>query len=435
MSARCLFVIRDLPRPVISADAVLCGEEALSGTHTSGLLVAEGLARRGHEIGLCIMHGQRVECGCLRWFPTLEEAASWIGDGRVVWLSYGDDAIMTRMSVLDLTPLVWTQLHITRSERTWLESGKIGGILTVSDTVRMPLLRSHRHDRVGRVYNPLAPLFAATAHEAPDRYTRRLVAYAGAAGLTKGLHRLLEMWRHVRRTDPGIRLCLAGTGRLYGTERQLGEFGIASPEFEVRYIVPLAAEFGSLDAAGIEPLGLLSPRALRELYAGASLGVVNMNWTEYGETFCCAATEMLGMGLPVFSVARDALPETIGCSGGAVLTRHESVARATREFCELVADPSRLARLGATGRSHVRQAYGLEHILDEWERLLRQDDHIEGLSGRWRGPWNPQYVLELAAGRLAAPWLIDTPARGRRAALRLIRRAVTEPPQPQGSRS
>jgi Glycosyl transferases group 1 len=239
------------------------------------------------------------------------------------------------------------------------------------------------------------------------------------------MHRVRELWRHVRRASPGIRLLLAGTERLCGSERDLGPFGFARPDFELRYVAPLVAEFGSLEAAGIEPVGLLSPHALRELYACASLGVVNMNWNEYAETFCCAATEMLATGLPVFSVARGALPETIGGSGGAVLTRQESPAGAAREFCELVADPSRLARLGTAGRSYVREAYALERALDEWERLLQQDDRIEQLSGPWRGPRNAQYFLELAAGRLGAPWLLDSPAKARRAVLRLMGRGDT----------
>jgi glycosyltransferase involved in cell wall biosynthesis len=261
------------------------------------------------------------------------------------------------------------------------------------------------------------------------------VVYAGAAGPTKGMHRLLQMWRHVRRVHPGVRLCLAGTERLCGNARELGPFGFARPDFELRYVAPLVAEFGSLEAANIELLGLLSPRQLCDLYASASLGVVNMNWSEYGETFCCAATEMLATGLPVFSVARGALPETIGRSGGAVLTGQESAEAAARELCELVADPSRLARLGAAGRSYVRQAYGLERILDEWERLLRQDGQIEGLCGAWRGPRNAQYLLERAAGRLGAPWLLDSPARGRHALLRLARRAGTSAaPEATGNR-
>lgn len=425
MSERCLFVIRDLPRPVISAARVVSGEEALSGTHTSGLLVAEGLARRGHEIGVCIVHGQRVVDTRVRCFDALDEAVNWVGKGRVIWLSYGDESIMCRLNSLSVKPIVWTQLPVSWVDRDCLESGRARGIVVVSDTMRMPLLRSGRHRRASRIYNPLAPLFAASPDAPKDRFARRVVVYAGAAGITKGLHRLLEMWRYARRRDPSITLRLAGTGRLYGSERELGQFGIASPDFEARYVAPLASEFGSLAAAGVEPVGLLSPRELRTLYTGASLGVVNLNWGEYTETFCCAGTEMLATGLPVFSVARGALPETLGYSGGAVLTRREALETVAREFGELVADSTRLARLGGAGQAYVCEVYGLEHIVSEWERLLLHGEDIEALCGPWRGPRSSRYFLEIAAGHLGVPWLLD----GAAATRRVMKRSLAKGPR------
>jgi len=420
MTDRCLFVIRDLARPIVSAAGVIRGDEALSGTHASGLLVGEGLARRGNEIGLCVVHGQTLVDTRMQRFSTLEEAARWVGHGQVVWLSYGDESIMTRLVAVSLTPIIWTQLPVSLFHRTALESGRVRAIVVVSDSMRVPMLRSRRRERVGRIYNPLAPLFAKSANPPADRFKRRRVVYAGAAGPTKGLHRLLEMWRYARKVDSGIELVIAGTGRLYGSERELGPFCIASPEFESRYVVPLVSEFGSLSDAGIRLVGLLPPRELRDLYIGASLGVVNMNWDEYTETFCCAATEMLATGLPVFSVARGALPETIGLSSGAVLTRHESASRAALEFVDLIADTARLARLGAAGQAYVRDVYDWDTIVDEWQRLLRYGANIQALLGEYRGPKSGQYFLELTVGQLGAPWLLDAPAAG----VRLLKRAL-----------
>jgi len=424
MSDRCLFVIRDLARPIVSAAAVIRGDEALSGTHASGLLVAEGLAKRGNEIGIFIVHGQTLIDTRMQRFSTLEEAARWVGHGQVVWLSYGDESIMTSLTAANLTPIIWTQLSVSWFDRAALESGRARAIVVVSDSMRVPMLRSRRRERVGRIYNPLAPLFTKTANSPADRFKRRRVVYAGAAGSTKGLHRLLEMWRRARRVDSAIELVIAGTGRLYGSKRELGPYCIASPEFETRYVAPLASEFGSLAGAGVQLVGLLPPRELHDLYIGASLGVVNMNWNEYTETFCCAATEMLATGLPVFSVARGALPETIGLSGGAVLTRHESASRAALEFVDLIGDTARLARLGAAGQAYVRDAYDWDTIVDEWQRLLRYGANIQGLLGDWRGPRSGQYFLELAVGQLGAPWLLDVPAAG----VRLLKRALYSAP-------
>ena len=235
------------------------------------------------------------------------------------------------------------------------------------------------------------------------------MAYAGAAGPTKGLHRLLETWSHLRKIDSRARLQIAGTGRLYGSVRQLGRFGIASAEFEERYVAPIASEFGSLNAAGIEAVGLLSPIQLRELYANASLGVVNMNWNEFTETFCCAATEMLATGLPVFSVARGALPETIGRSGATHLTDSPLPQAAAVKIASLLGDSRRLSMLGRNGRDYVCTEYSWDRIVEQWSTLLSHGPAIEELSGAWRGPLSSRYFAERLAGRMGMPWLIDGP--------------------------
>jgi glycosyltransferase involved in cell wall biosynthesis len=348
----------------------------------------------------------------------MQTACEWARAGKVVWLAYGDESIFARLSALDVQPLVWNHLPVSRSERSWLEDERISGLVTVSDTCRVPLLRSPRHDRVGRVYNPLAPLFAEQIAGVSDRFERHVVVYAGAAGPTKGLHRLLQMWQHVHRTDSRAKLILAGTGRLYGNNRSLGRRGVADPDFENRYVEPLVAEFGSLESAGIEVAGLLNPADLRNLYSSSSLGVVNPNWSEYTETFCCAAVEMIGTGLPVFSVARASLPETIGRSGGALLTQTESVRRAAGELTALLSDSQRLARLGAAGRQFVVAEYGWDTIVDDWEVLLAHGPEIEPLSGAWRGPRSAKYYVELFAGRAGGSWLLDSIADG----LRMLRR-------------
>lgn len=411
---RTLFVIRDLPRQSISAAAMIRGGEALSGTHASGLLVAEGLAQRGHEVGMCIVHGQKVVDSECQTFESLESGCDWAHEGRTVWLSYGDASVFERLRGHGVKPLLWTQLPVSRLERNWLESGSISGLVTVSDTCRVPLLRSSHHGRVGRIYNPLAPLFAEGIAVSPDRFSRRKVAYAGAAGPTKGLHRLLQMWKHVHRADCGAKLVLAGTGRLYGSTRELGRFGIADPDFESRYVEPLATEFGSLESAGVELAGLLSPVELRSLYNASSLGVVNPNWSEYTETFCCAGVEMIATGLPVFSVARAALPETVGRSGGAFLTQEKSVEQAGTELTMLLADTDRLRRLAANGRTYVLSEYDWNRIVGEWEELLSHGPEIEELSGAWQGPKSAQYYLERLAGRTHTSRLLDGAAAGLR---------------------
>lgn len=410
MAKRCLFVIRALPRARVSVAAVLAGDEALSGTHMATVLAAEGLARRGFEIGLHVVHGQQLVDKSFDTFTDLPSAATWIGRDPTVWASYGDYPILERLRASGLKPIIWAHLPLTVSDKRALQSGGATGVIGVSDSVRTPLLRMREHRSVGRIYNPLAPFFILPSDSDSNRYATRTVVYVGSGGVLKGLHHVLAMWRFVRRADPSAKLLLAGTGKLYGEERSLGLHGISSPDFESRYVAPLADEFGSLHAAGVEPLGLLTPRELRGEYQRASLGVVNMNWNENEETFCCTAVEMLATGLPVFSVPRGALPETIGRSGGAFLTRRQEPSAAAEDFCTLLSNPGHLASMGATGRAFVRTEYAWERVLDQWARLVDRDGEVSVINGPWRGPVTPRYYLERSAGLMKAGWLLDAAA-------------------------
>jgi glycosyltransferase involved in cell wall biosynthesis len=386
---------------------MLRGEEPLSGTHSSGLLIAEGLARRGYEVGICVLHGQQVLDTSAQAFPSLEAAAKWLQGGTAIWVNYGDDPILDRINAIGITPILWVHISVSPANRAWLESGRVAAIVTVSDTARMSMLRSAVHGRVGRIYNPLLPSFRVPDTACADRFEGHLAVFTGAAGVTKGLHHLLEMWRYVREVDSSAKLIVAGTAQLYNSQRALGSFGLATPEFEARYVLPLVSRFGSIAGAGIEFAGLLTPRELQQLYTRASLGVINMNREEYTETFCCAAVEMLATGLPVFSVARGALPETIGRTGGAILTAHARPKAAAREFNALLSDSKRLRRLSAKGAQSVDEDYTWERIVGTWERLLERRANIESLSGRWRGPKSVRYALEYCTGRLGMPWLLD----------------------------
>jgi glycosyltransferase involved in cell wall biosynthesis len=345
--------------------AIREGREAVSGSHSSSLLVADGLAGRGHQVGIVIRGGQTLADSAVRSFADLGQGVRWSGEaGRVVWCSWGDEDSLGALRAAGAQPWMWIHTGVVPRFLRWLERGEIDGLITVSDSTRLPALHSSRYRRIGRAYNPLSPLFTGCPDRGGAALASRRVVFAGYLGESKGAHRVLGMWPHVREQLPDATLIVAGSGRLYGEKRALGPLGIAAPDFEARFLKPLVERFGSLEAAGIRMAGLLAPGALRDLYGECALGVANLNWDGQTETFCCSAVEMLAASLPVFSVARGALPETVGHSGGAIL----------------MGDPD------------LRAAAG------EVVRLLRAAgfDDVELLAGDGSGPY------ELGSGRMIA---------------------------------
>lgn len=427
-SDRTLFIFASLPKPMISIARVFGGEEALSGTHGSASLVAEGLARRGREVAALVLDGRRFVDARFQTMSSADEAAHWLGEGRSIWVYHGSDPVLATLNRAGLRPSIWAHIDVSPPVLEWLKTDRARDVVVVSDSARLALLRSNVHARIGRIYNPLPPAFqsaSATPAAIEERFGRKQILFAGSPTENKGAHRVLELWARVRELDDSAQLFLAGTGQLYGDTRTIGRHGISTPEFESRYVDPLVARFGSLGQAGIQPLGLLTPTELRAFYQQSSLGIVNLNWSYATETFCCTGVEMLATGLPVFSVARGALPETIGRSGGAYLSKSASRNTQARELAQLISNPGRLASLAMAGRRFAQREYSFGGVLDAWERFLAAGPAIDHLSGRWSGPRGLRYLIERSAGVTRTGRLLDWGIRGVRLAAATARRGTT----------
>ena len=407
-----LFALPELPRRSVSIRGITSGTEALSGTHSSSLLVADLLASRGHEVGIYVRSGDMVTDTRARHFGKLEPALSWVHDGRVVLCSWDEPATAHELKRAGARVVVWLHVHVSGAMLRALEADEYEGLVVVSDTIRRASLRSPARRRIGRVYNPLNPFFGSRTSPVPDRYSSGSVVFAGYVGETKGVHRLLAMWPKIRAARPNAVLSIAGSSRLYNDRRRVGSLGLADPDFEERYLMPLVREFGSLEAAGVRPVGLLSPDGLRALYARSALGVLNLNCDNFTETFSCTAAEMLATELPVFGVAGGGLPETMGTSGGAVLVGTSDLAMAADQIIDLLGRPDRLAELGRRGREYVLARYSLQSIGDEWEDMLRSPaSRLGAASGSWLGKRDLRYWAELTSGTLGLGWLLDRLAR------------------------
>jgi glycosyltransferase involved in cell wall biosynthesis len=428
-----LFALPDLPRRSVSLRGIRQGTEALSGTHAASLLVADELAGRSHEIGIYVRSGDSVTDTHARVFDTLGQALRWLGGGRVVLCSWDEPRSAEELRRAGVRPLTWLHVHVSPGVLRALEADESEGLLVVSDTIRLSSLRSRSRQRIGRVYNPLNPFFAAPVGQDMDRYASGSVVSAGYFGESKGVHRLLAMWPMIRAARPQAVLSIAGSSRLYSEGRRVGSLGLADPDFEERYLQPLVREFGSLEGAGVKPLGLLSAEGLRALYARSALGVLNMNWDNYTETFSCTGVEMLACELPVFGVAAGGLPETVGTSGGALLARSPDLKAAARQVIALLDQPSRLARMGRRGRQHVLAHYSLTRIADAWEGMLGSDaGRLSAASGPWAARRGARYWTELAAGTVGAGRVLERLARWGKgiAAVAVAQQRRAEQPKP-----
>lgn len=177
---------------------------------------------------MVIHGGQALTGSAVRVFEDVAQALRWTGpSGRVVWCSWGDEGSLAVLRAAASPPWMWIHTGVVPRFLRWLERGEIAGLITVSDSARLPSLHSSQHRRIGRAYNPLSSLFAAAPDRTGARRAPHQLVFAGHLGETKGAHRVLQMWPHVREQLPDATLVLAGSGRLYGDKRPLGPLGVA----------------------------------------------------------------------------------------------------------------------------------------------------------------------------------------------------------------
>ncbi|QDV75110.1 glycosyltransferase family 4 protein [Botrimarina mediterranea] len=406
--SRTLFVIDDLATAELHAPDVWEGKVGMSCSRSSFLLVLKALSELDEFVAVTILRGDRLTGSPVLVVNSLDEALEWVGAGRVVYCSWGNSDGLKQLVGRGVTPYVWLHTYLDRHHLVALDAGDLEAVIVPSDTARVHALRRRCVRRVARMYNPIHPIFIEIPRRSDASYASKRVVFAGAVNEHKGAHRVLQLWPRVRDSAPGSQLVVAGSPRLYDSNAGLGAFGVALPEFEARYVQPLVDRYGSLDEAGVEFAGLLTPLELRELYSHSALGLCNLNWSTDAETFGCAVVEMVAAGLPVVGVARGALPETAGQTGAATLLNSPDEATIAHAVTELLNDTQALRALGMRGREQALRLYGGDTIASDWRKLLNSPPEKVGIvAGSWRNKNRRRAAVESVAGYFGLGKLLD----------------------------
>jgi glycosyltransferase involved in cell wall biosynthesis len=163
----------------------------------------------------------------------------------------------------------------------------------------------------------------------------RLVAH-------KGHDVLLRAFAAARRSEPALRLLVAGAGDLRpALEAQARPLGDA-----VRFL-------GHLDEAGVRRLML------------AGDIVVFPSLASFGEGFGLAALEASAAGRPLVASRVASLPEIVVDGTTGVLVGSGDADGLAGALVELARDPAARARMGAAGRARAERAFTLPRMIDE----------------------------------------------------------------------
>ncbi len=133
------------------------------------------------------------------------------------------------------------------------------------------------------------------------------VVYMGALIPSKGFLELAKIWKSILKAVPDAKLKVIGTGQVYSRNERMGALGLATQEYERKFLRYLTDDCGKvLDS--VEFLGLLGKEKY-DVFATATVGVVNP--TARTEIFSVSIMEMATAKLPVVTLNKNGFPDSI----------------------------------------------------------------------------------------------------------------------------
>ena len=116
---------------------------------------------------------------------------------------------------------------------------------------------------------------------------------------------------------------------------------------------------------GVRTVGDLPQDRLHDELARRRVYVHPMRWTSLG----LSLLEAMHLGMPVLALATTEAHEAVPPGAGVCSTDVDVL---VRELRALVAEPERARALGAAGRAHARDRYGLDRFLTDWDAVLHR---------------------------------------------------------------
>jgi len=357
--------------------------------------VASGLSRRGHKVVLYVTEKGRFP-NLLKVIKvsSLEQAfmKSIVANEFLVHrLEISSNSLVYQKlsSIDDLKAIPWLQLTPSQSlaRKLAAEPAVVSAIAVGANQVT----RMRDNPLFPKLYLISNPIAKPNHFQNRELEPANQVVFVGALTSAKGFHILADQWAKIRAQVPDARLKVIGSGLLYDKHKKLGAFSLAESNYEKRI-------FKKLDYFddSVEFLGTVSdPRRKNELIAQSKVGVVNPSGQT--ETFCVAAAEIQSLGVPIVSIRRFGLRDTVKNKKTGL--QYYSPKRLHRYIVKLMRDEELRNRLGKNGPNWTAK-YELENILDEWE------EYLTALEGRTHSSLNCprasspkiQYILASANG-------------------------------------
>ncbi len=238
---------------------------------------------------------------------------------------------------------------------------------------QMDRLRDHLlFEKSTYIYNALD--FATYGYNKTLEAKDKIVGYMGSLTPNKGFHRLAKVWKSVLKQVPDAKLYVLGGGNLYGKQWKLGKKNIANAVYEKRFLKYLVDDNGEI-IPSVHFCGIVSGEEKLSLLNKIKVGVANPIGKE---TFCIVAIEFQYMNVPVVTVRKDGVLDTVRHNDTGLLFRSD------KEFVEylvrLLNDDERNSEMGEKANRFVKDTFDIYVICEKWYGLFT--DILSGVANK-----------------------------------------------------
>lgn len=200
----------------------------------------------------------------------------------------------------------------------------------------------------------------------------KTVTYTGSLVKSKGFHILAKEWKAILKEVPEAQLNIIGSGSLYNQNEKLGKYGIASSDYENKFIPFLTDAEGDI-LPSVHFLGTLGTEKM-DVYCETMVGV--MNPSAKTETFGISAVEMESLGIPICTKGKNGILDTVIHKNTGLLSRNSFGLR--KNIVHLLMNENLNNKYGYQGMKFVKK-FLPEMIIDDWNELF-QEIHLNQLA-------------------------------------------------------
>lgn len=215
------------------------------------------------------------------------------------------------------------------------------------------------------------------------------VTYIGSLVPAKGFHLLAKAWKTILAQIPDAELNVIGSGKLYGRNAKLGEYGIADEEYENSFMPGLLDESGKI-LDSVHFLGVLGTEK-KNIILSTAVGVPNPSGRT--ETFGISALDFESMAVPVVTIKKGGFLDTVIDKKTGLL--YSSTDELASNILELLNDKEKNVAYGKSGHELAKK-FVPEKIIRQWHNLFETiqkegkltyqtpDSFLEDNLKRWR---------------------------------------------------